>query len=259
MKDMVRTFPNIRICLLVGIGGGAPNKNNDIRLGDIVVSTSGNGIPSVVQYDFGKEIQDESFKQTGTLDGPPRVVRTAIAGLKKEYKINRHRISETIDEILAKRPHLKKEFQRPETNSDRLYRADVVHPRGKEGDCASICDSHPDLMFERDERTEYDANPAIHYGPIASANQLMKNALRRDELVKEKGFLCFEMEAAGLMNLFPCLVVRGICNYADTHANKRWQGYAALTAAAYSKDLLRKIPPLKVEKAEKLADVIHLR
>jgi nucleoside phosphorylase len=55
--------------------------------------------------------------------------------------------------------------------------------------------------------------PAIHYGLIASANHLMKDAQVRDTLAAEKDVLCFEMEAAGLMNYFPCLVIRGICDY----------------------------------------------
>jgi hypothetical protein len=46
------------------------------------------------------------------------------------------------------------------------------------------------------------------------------------------------MEAAGLMDDFPCLMVRGICDYADSHKNKYWQPYAAATAAAYAKELL---------------------
>ncbi|KAL3444390.1 hypothetical protein BJX65DRAFT_310973 [Aspergillus insuetus] len=46
------------------------------------------------------------------------------------------------------------------------------------------------------------------------------------------------MEAAGLMNTYPCLVIRGICDYADSHKNKAWQGYAAATAAAFAKELL---------------------
>jgi hypothetical protein len=53
--------------------------------------------------------------------------------------------------------------------------------------------------------------------------------------------LCFEMEAAGLMNYLPCLVIRGICDYADSHKNKRWQGYAAAAAAAYARELLQYI------------------
>jgi hypothetical protein len=74
----------------------------------------------------------------------------------------------------------------------------------------------------------------VHYGPIASGNQVIRDALTRDSLAKELGILCFEMEAAGLAN-FPFLSIRGICDYADSHKNKRWQGYSAATAAAYAK------------------------
>jgi hypothetical protein len=70
----------------------------------------------------------------------------------------------------------------------------------------------------------------------------MRHGATRERLRKELDVLCFEMEAAGLMDDFPCLVVRGICDYADSHKNKRWQGYAAATAAAYAKELLSVIP-----------------
>jgi nucleoside phosphorylase len=64
----------------------------------------------------------------------------------------------------------------------------------------------------------------------------MKHNTTRDKVGKDLGdALCFEMEAAGLMNDFPCVVVRGICDYADSHKDKKWQGYAAATVAAYSK------------------------
>ena len=99
-------------------------------------------------------------------------------------------------------------------------------------------------------------NPAIHYGLIASGNQLMKNALVRDRLTAEKEVLCFEMEAAGLMNHFPCLVIRGICDYSDSHKNKEWQGYAAMAAAAYAKDLLCRIPPNKVEAEKRIGNIL---
>jgi nucleoside phosphorylase len=81
-----------------------------------------------------------------------------------------------------------------------------------------------------------------HYGLIASGNQVMRHGQTRDRLARELGILCFEMEAAGLMDNFPCLVVRGICDYADSHKNKQWQEYAAATAAAYAKELLSLIP-----------------
>jgi nucleoside phosphorylase len=85
----------------------------------------------------------------------------------------------------------------------------------------------------------------------------MKDALIRDSLAVEKNILCFEMEAAGLMNRFPCLVIRGICDYADSHKNKDWQGYAAMAAAAYANALLRRIVPQRVETEERISDIIY--
>lgn len=84
----------------------------------------------------------------------------------------------------------------------------------------------------------------------------MKDALARDALVAKKGVLCFEMEAAGLMNHFPGLVIRGICDYSDSHKNKEWQGYAAMTAAAYAKDLLHRIAPTQVEAERRLSEIV---
>jgi nucleoside phosphorylase len=84
----------------------------------------------------------------------------------------------------------------------------------------------------------------------------MKDALVRDTLAAEKDVLCFEMEAAGLMNQFPCLVIRGVCDYSDSHKNKEWQGYAAMAAAAYTKDLLYRIPPNKVEAEKRIGELL---
>jgi hypothetical protein len=58
------------------------------------------------------------------------------------------------------------------------------------------------------------------------------------------------MEAAGLMDYFPCLVIRGLCDYSDSHKTKRWQSYAAVVAAAYAKDLLRVIGQEQVNNTE---------
>jgi nucleoside phosphorylase len=85
---------------------------------------------------------------------------------------------------------------------------------------------------------------------------LMKDASVRDRLAAKKDILCFEMEAAGLMDHFPCLVIRGICDYSNSHKNKKWQGYAAIAAAAYTKDLLCRIPPNRVEAEMRIGDVL---
>lgn len=84
----------------------------------------------------------------------------------------------------------------------------------------------------------------------------MKDASVRDTLAKEKDVLCFEMEAAGLMNHFPCLVIRGVCDYADSHKNKDWQGNAAMNAAAYAKDLLCRIHPNRLEAEKSIREIV---
>ena len=209
-KDMLHSFPNIRIGLMVGIGGGAPSRNHSIRLGDIVVSASGDGKGGVFQYDFGKTIQDQNFLETGFLNQPPTILRTAVSGLKAQYEIEGHNLKEAVNSILERKPRLRRKYGHPEPTSDKLYKAEVVHPLNNEDSCAAVCGNDPLKLILRPERTEHEDNPAIHYGLIASGNQLMKDALVRDTLVAERDILCFEMEAAGLMNQFPCLVIRGM-------------------------------------------------
>ena len=86
---------------------------------------------------------------------------------------------------------------------------------------------------------------------------MIKNAAERDRLGHEFGASCVEMEAAGLTNEFPCLVIRGICDYADSHKNDAWQKYAATTAAAYAKELLSVISPAKVAEISPATDVVQ--
>jgi hypothetical protein len=63
------------------------------------------------------------------------------------------------------------------------------------------------------------------------------------------------MEAAGLMDDFPCIVIRGISDYSDDHKHDGWQSYAAVVAAAYAKDLLRVIEPEQVDEMELVVEV----
>lgn len=256
-RDMLHSFPNVRIGLMVGIGGGAPSPKNDIRLGDVVVSSPSGGKGGVFQYDFGKTIQNQSFQETGFLDQPPTVLRAAVGELKKTYELKGHQLADHVNEAL-KKIKKKKKYQRPLPASDRLYKPDVMHPSDSSDGCDTMCADDIALLIAREERDEEDDDPAIHYGLIASANQLMKDALNRDKLAAEKGVLCFEMEAAGLMNHFPCLVIRGICDYADSHKNKEWQGFAAMMAAAYARDILNKIHPSKVEAEIQISEQLQM-
>lgn len=246
-KDMLHSFPNIRIGLMVGIGGGAPSARHDVRLGDIVVSSREGNTGGVFQYDYGKTVQDQEFHHTQFLDQPPRVLRAAVAQLEAQYKADDHQLGIRIAQILEKKPRLRKEFSRPPATSDRLYRSDAVHPPDSLRSCSEVCGNSPELLVPRAEQGKEEDDPAVHYGLIASGNQLVKDAHFRDKLAAENDVLCFEMEAAGLMNHFPCLVIQGICDYSDSHKNKEWQGFAAMMAAVYAKDLLHQIAPNKIE------------
>ncbi|GKT44261.1 vegetative incompatibility protein HET-E-1 [Colletotrichum spaethianum] len=255
-KDMLHSFPNVRLGLMVGIGGGAPSPKHDIRLGDIVVSCPRNGKSGVFQYDFGKTIQAQAFQQTGFLNQSPPVLRTAVAGLEALYEIDGHQLDDHIKTAIRKKSRLRKKYSRPHPSSDRLYKSYVVHHHDTEEGCSQVCGDDSSTLEVRRERDEDEDDPMIHYGLIASANQLMKDALIRDKLATENDVLCFEMEAAGLMNHFPCLVIRGICDYSDSHKNKEWQGFAAMTAAAYAKDLLHQIPVSKIEAETRIKEAL---
>ncbi|KAJ5410107.1 uncharacterized protein N7487_004466 [Penicillium crustosum] len=234
--NMLNTFHNVRIGLMVGIGGGVPSEKHDVRLGDVVVSAPRGGEGGVFQYDFGKSIQEQNFQHT-----------------RHNTRKKGHKLMEAINIILDTNTRLRSEYQRPESITDRLFRPAFSH----KSNCGAVsCANDASNLVLRRERSKEEDNPAIHYGLIASANQLMKDALIRDRLAAEKDVLCFEMEAAGLMNTFPCLVIRGICDYSDSHKNKEWQGYAAMVAAAYAKDLLERIPLSRIEAEERIRVIL---
>lgn len=256
--DMTHSFPNVRIGLLVGIGGGVPSPNHDIRLGDVVVSTPVDGHGGVLQYDIGKSMQSQSLQTTGFLDQPPYVLRAAVSGLLAKYELDGNQLAEMVTGVLEKRPRLQKKYKRPDPKTDRLYWSHIIHCPDPDigSDCAQVCGDDESCLVSRHPRTADDDITVVHYGLVASANTLMEDASIRDVLAEKKNVLCFEAEAAGLMNHFPCLVIRGVCNYADSHKSKHWEGYAAMVAAAYARDLLYKMIPRHIQMEKKIIEVL---
>jgi nucleoside phosphorylase len=242
---MLHSFPSIRFGLMVGITGGAPSKKHDVRLGDVVVSSPIGRTGGVIHYEFGKTIQNQNLERTGALDAPPMVLLTALNAIGARHERKGHRISETVRELVERNSRLRKKYGRPEAGMNRLYESSFVHP-DREQSCNEVCGKETAQLVHRRERAIDEDDPVVHYGLIASADRLMKDAQIRDTLAREESVLCFEMEAAGLMDHFPCVVIRGICDYSDTHKNDIWQGYAAATAAAYAKELLEIIQPSEV-------------
>ena len=235
MTQLLSSFRSIRFSLIVGIGGGIPSSKADIRLGDIVVSQPADTSGGVIQYDLGKVLNGGQFQRIGMLNRPPNFLLTALATIKAHHFIDDSRVLEFISNVRAKTtPWIAAKFARP-TEKDFLYQSDYSH-----GVSDTCIDCDRSKLTPRPSRDHEE--PVIHYGLIASANQVVKDGRWRDQLAQDLGVYCVEMEAAGLMTDFPCLVIRGICDYADSHKNKEWQGYAAAVAAAYAKELLSLVP-----------------
>jgi nucleoside phosphorylase len=210
---ILSTFPEIRFGLMVGIGGGVPSKDNDIRLGDVVVSTPTGQHGGVVQWDFGKSTKGGHFQRTGALNSPPTILKAALSRLESTHEIDGSKVPEYLSNMQARYPRLSSKFNRP-TAIDILFEADYDHIANN--DTCGACDIGRVVL--RQPRDDF----VVHYGTIASGNQVMKNGAKRDEVSKDLGgVLCFEMEAAGLMNDFPCIIIRGVCDYADSHKNKQ--------------------------------------
>ncbi|KAF9894852.1 hypothetical protein FE257_004473 [Aspergillus nanangensis] len=219
VSHLSRSFPNVEVCLLVGIGGGVPNRH-DIRLGDVVVGQT------VLQYDLGKELENGTFQRIVTPQRSSQLLRKAISALKSDPRLPRDPLATYIRRIVSYRP----EYGFPGRDIDRAFPADQPHRHGHNdcGDCGNF-------YYRKPRVPEY---PKIHYGMIASGNKVIKSAKVRDELAAQHDILCFEMEAAGVIHEIPSLVIRGICDYADSHKNDVWQEYASAAAAAYARLLL---------------------
>ncbi|RJE17696.1 ankyrin repeat-containing protein, partial [Aspergillus sclerotialis] len=236
-NNMIRSFSkSLRIGLMVGIGGGIPSADHDIRLGDIVISYPAGTCGGVVQYDMGKVGVGGGFCRTGCLNSPPRSLLTAVSNMRAAELADDPRYPQYLQNAIGRTTRTRRNFGRPSCQYDRLFKTQHEHP-----DSADNCDMCP-AEWEEARGEREDIEPQPHYGIIASGNSVIKEGRTREQLRLETKALCFEMEAAGLMMDFPCIVIRGICDYSDSHKNKQWQGYAALAAASYAKELLENVP-----------------
>lgn len=243
--QMKASFKGIRFGLMVGIGGGVPSEEVDIRLGDVVVSQPVQALGGVVQYDFGKAAPS-GFERIGSLNTPPPI----LLNVASKMHANHIRRRSNLHDYICKLSHIP-EFTRASAGLDILFEAPYNHVGGQTCETCSVDKS---ITRQPEEKEEV----IVHYGTIASGNQVMRDGTTRDTVsAKLGGVLCFEMEAAGLMNTFPCLVIRGICDYADSHKNKKWQAYATGTAAACAKEVRSVIPPSEVAQSPTVDRIIR--
>lgn len=153
---------------------------------------------------------------------------------------------------LAQKPsRIAKSFTRPDCATDRLFQ--VKHEQTQP---EAVCHCPTDWQVKRRPRDE--TCPLVHYGIIASGNSVVKNAAVREKLRQMTGALAFDMGAAGLMQTFPTLVIRGICDYSDSHKSDMWHGYAALAASAYAKELVLCVPQTRLSHESPAQDLVRM-
>ncbi|GKT86037.1 NB-ARC and TPR domain-containing protein [Colletotrichum tofieldiae] len=249
------SFPDVVLALLVGVCGGVPDATEkgvpSLVLGDVVISEG------VVAFDFGRQYPDMFLRKTGmmdTLGRPPPVVRAKLAKLRTRHdrKLLNEKMSQYLN-ILA--DEFGDEISYPGTYEDKLFESTYHHKHRRSAGC-SVCndDSDKNSVCEKARTAsckELDCDdarlvpqptvrPIVHFGLVASGDQVLKSGEHRDRIAAREGVVAFEMEAAATWEHFPCVVIKGVCDYADSHKQKEWQNYAAATAAACMKAFLDK-------------------
>ncbi|KAL2812237.1 nucleoside phosphorylase domain-containing protein [Aspergillus cavernicola] len=260
------SYRRIQITLVVGICGGAPctPDKEEIFLGDVIISDA------VIEYDFGRQYRHGFERKTGvkdTLGRPNQEIQSLLKGL--ELQQSRRDLDTKMLQHLQVLQESQPRWRQPSSAGDVLYEASYQHRHYSPSSarpclclddmsdevCPTALDTSCILLScaeDRIRRRRYCTemcNPTIQIGTVASADTVMKSGEHRDHLVKSESVIGFEMEGAGVWNNISCIIIKGVCDYADSHKNKAWQPYAAATGAATAKALLEYWEPNVIEEA----------
>ncbi|UKZ81739.1 hypothetical protein TrVFT333_009511 [Trichoderma virens FT-333] len=254
------SYPSLQLAFLVGICGGVPfDGENELHLGDVVISKS------AVQYDLGSQYH-KSFVIKDTVDDslgrPNKNIRSLVKSFETDHVRDQLQqkaclFLKDLQKAAAKKRR-RHNYQYPGITNDKLFIATYRHNhRGKQP--CNVCDNQTDSFCDRAARVscaelgcdesqlvsrmdlemrDPTGQPEIFVGRIASGNMVMKSGEHRDKIAKEQNVIALEMEGAGVWDEIPCIIVKGVCDYADSHRNDLWQRYAAATAASVMKAVL---------------------
>ncbi|KAL4905922.1 hypothetical protein BDW74DRAFT_167565 [Aspergillus multicolor] len=237
------SYRRVKVALVVGICGGAPYplSGGEIFLGDVIISDS------IVQYNFGRQYPSGFEKKTdvkNTLRRPNQAIHAILASL--QARRSRSDFQERLSWHLKTLQESLPDWQRPTTVDDILFEASYQH-KSEDSYKAAVnstcirlgCDLG--RVCRRRPSTE-NRGPRVHIGTVASADMVMKSGEHRDRLVKSDGVIGFETGGVGVWDMISCIIIKGVCDYADSHKTKAWQAYAAATGAATAKALLEYLP-----------------
>lgn len=249
------TFTKIEIAFVVGVCGVTPKHattKEEIVLGDCIISTA------VVQYNLGRQYPGGFDRKKNIEDSLGRAnskIRALFSKLKSLSA--RRRLQEQLMHHLKDLQAKGHDLKYPGRDQDWPFKSSYQHQHrsGNDAcdkclkdigtctkDCKTIeCDnSYPERPTNHEDTNLHIADhfPMVHFGRFGSANTVMKSGLDRDSIAEADEIVAFEMESWGVWDIFPTIVIKSACDYADSHKNKEWQTYAAATAAAGMKAFL---------------------
>jgi nucleoside phosphorylase len=261
------SYSSLKLAFLVGICGGVPNIGGDeALLGDVVISKS------VIQHDFGRQYPDRFVPKDTLEDSPGRPnkdIRSLIASLETELGRERvqHKAAGYLKDLqsTAVRKRRRRNYGYPGPANDQLFSAKYRHMhrdpqtcRVCGGETEGVCEiaakencvelgcevnqlvPRKRLVVDPSSEAQEAYFPEIFIGRIASGDTVLKSGEHRDRVAAQNDVIAFEMEGAGAWDEVPCVIIKGICDYADSHKNKAWQPFAAATAAAVMKAVLER-------------------
>ncbi|KAI1274720.1 purine and uridine phosphorylase [Xylaria sp. FL0933] len=259
------SYSRLKLAFLVGICGGVPGTGAEgALLGDVVISKT------VIQFDFGRQFPGKFVAKDTIEDNlgrPNKDIRGLIASF--ETHLGRRRLKKKAGEYLkdlqcaAAREQHQHNYHYLGVAEDKLFAATYQHKHRVPQSCV-VCDGDGDNYCEEAARAtcaglgcdegqlvrrqllavkgslkpDEMQCPEIFIGRMASGDTVMKSGEHRDQLARVHKVIAFEMEGAGAWDEVPCIIIKGICDYADSHKNKKWQPFAAATAASVMKAVL---------------------
>ncbi|KAF2225807.1 hypothetical protein BDZ85DRAFT_258120 [Elsinoe ampelina] len=269
--NLKMSFPAVELALVTGICGGIPSTASpatEIFLGDLVTSTG------LVQHDFGRQYPSGLQRKTGVEDvlGKPSV---QLRGFLSRLRTETHTKQLELDIKHITGMHISMSSGTPAP--DILYKSDYLHKHryATKGSCLcsdgldQVCDDALNISCDvlgcstedSCQRTRppgvngTPVSPTVHFGLVGSGNVVMKSGVHRDAIARNGPLIALEMEAAGIWDTFnSCLVVKAVCDYADSHKHKSWQKYAAMVAAAGTKFIISQWQSSSVDTLQRTSD-----
>ncbi|UKZ79847.1 hypothetical protein TrVFT333_007610 [Trichoderma virens FT-333] len=266
------SFTRLRLVLLVGGCAATPRIDDaEILLGDVIISTG------VVQYDFGRKYPGGFVRKDSARDNlskPCKEVENILAALQVSNM--KSLLAERTAGLLLRLQNTTAKhgygikYQYPGIREDKLYEATYRHKHHVAITDCSVCSQSDNIVCDAALQTPCEdlgcekshlvyrkrlekklqicqsgdishQNPAIFFGIFGSGDMVMRSGEDRDALADREKVIAFEMEAAGIWEEVPSIIIKGAFDYGDSHKNKRWQAFASATAACAARAVIEQL------------------